>query len=77
MADSKTVTEKDVKGKTFIAKAEALVVNVGKRTERYVYKNAVIPAEVEAEELVRLVRRGLVVEATVPPVVFDAAAPQA
>lgn len=58
----KNVTEKDVKGKTFVAKAEAVVINVGTKVERYVYKHAVIPAETDTKELIRLVRRGLVVE---------------
>jgi hypothetical protein len=62
--------------KNWIVKAEAVVINVGKQAERYIYKGAVVPAEVAAEELKRLVARGLVVEGkdapadpnTVPPV---------
>jgi len=76
MAD-KEVTEKDVKGKTFVAKAEAIVVNVGKRTEHYIYKHGVVPAEVEAAELVRLFRRGLVTEKPADVPAAESAAPQA
>jgi hypothetical protein len=61
-AAQKTITEKDVKGKTFVAKAEAVVINLGTAAERYLYKHAVLPAETKTEELVRLLTRGLIEE---------------
>ena len=53
--------------------AAAAVARVpGPRREVYIYRGSLLPAEVEAAESARLVKRGLVVEVPVkPPVIED------
>jgi hypothetical protein len=48
--------------KQHVVTAEAVVVFVNTEAERYLYKDAVIPEQVPAEEVKRLLDLGLVAE---------------